>query len=182
MNKIIKRNPADKEIDWLINDIRQFPNLTYVSKKRWENFKHCYVLEVNNNFVGVCVVYPLEEWVKIGPLVILKKYQRKGYGNHLFTNVIRRYRNKNIFVASSNKAVENITIREGFVKIENYFRLPSVIKLFLLKQIFEYLNVTLMTEMVRKRLFFNRKKFSFFLKTKNSPVQSEWNDITPRDF
>ena len=115
-------------------------------------------------FTGVCVVFFLKDWVKIGPLVILKKFQGKGYGGQLLKQVVDENRDKNLFIASSNKVVEKMALRLGFTR-KKYFDLPISIKLFLLKQLYDYLNARLVLEAVRKKMLLKRGKFKFFLRT-----------------
>ncbi|MFC1790606.1 hypothetical protein ACFLZP_03945 [Patescibacteria group bacterium] len=67
MIKITKRKLRSEEILLLIKNIKSFPDLTYVSQKRWQSFKNCYVACQNQQFAGVCVIYDLGSWLKIGP-------------------------------------------------------------------------------------------------------------------
>ena len=164
MTRVIKRPLKDREITLLINDVRKFPDLVFVSSRLWRNFENSYVLEDKNLFIGVCIIYLFKDWVKIGPLVILRKLQGKGYGKQLFRKVVNENKNRNIFIASSNRAVERIVYKLGFTRVRKYFDLPIIIKFFLLKQLCEYLNPQLIIEAVRKRLFLKRGRFNFFIK------------------
>lgn len=160
---IVRRKLEDQEIKSLIADIKSFPNLTYVSKFRWRSFDSPYVLEINNSFAGICVIYKLTNWVKIGPLVILKKYHGKGYGRILIKKVIDDNSDKKLYIGSSCPIVGKIAIGFGFKKV-TLLSLPKEIKLFLIKQLFEYLSFNLITEAIRKRLILKRGKYSFFVK------------------
>jgi len=161
--KIVRRKLEDQEIKSLIADTKSFPDLTYVSKSRWQSFASPYVLEIDNSFAGVCIIYELTNLVKIGPLVILKKYQGKGYGKILMKKVIDDNNDKNLYIGSSCPILSKIVIGFGFKKV-TVFSLPKEIKLFLIKQLFDYLSFNLITEAVRKRLNLKRGKYGFFVK------------------
>jgi len=160
--KIVRRKLEDQEIKSLIADTKSFPDLTYVSKSRWQSFASPYVLEINNSFAGVCAIYRLTNWVKIGPLVILKKYQGKGYGKTLMKKVIDENNDKKLYIGSSCPIVGRIVTGFGFKKV-TLLSLPKEIKLFLIKQIFEYFSFNLITEAIRKRLILKREKYNFFV-------------------
>lgn len=161
--KIVRRKLKDQEIKSLIVDIKSFPDLTYVSKSRWQSFKSPYVLEINDSFVGVCIIYKLTNWVKIGPLVILKKYQGKGYGKILMKKIIDDNSDKKLYIGSSCRIVGKIATGFGFKKT-TLLSLPKEIKLFLIMQLFEYINFNLALENLRKRFVLKRGRYSFFVR------------------
>ncbi len=87
----------------------------------------------------------MKDWVKLGPLVFLKKFHGKGYGKILLNKIVNDYSNKNIFITSSNIAVQKIIGRLGFDEINSYFKLPAPILLFLIKQLYEHIHWKMIT-------------------------------------
>lgn len=151
------------EIASLTEEVRHFPDLVYVSEHIWRK-KKAHVLEVDNRFAGVVVVYRFSGWVKLGPLVVLEKYQGKGLGKKLLKHAINRYKKSNILINSTNPKVGRIASSYGFKEIDGFLSLPLTVKLFLLKQLFEYLRIKTVFEALRKRLAGRRGKRSYFIR------------------
>lgn len=153
----------DKEIEALTKDIYDFPDLIYVGKNVWRK-KRVHVIEVAHRFAGVLVDYHFGRWVKLGPVVILKKYQGKGLGKTLLKRVIGKYKNKNLSLNTTNPHIKRIAIKLGFKETPGYFYLPLSVKVFLIKQLFDYLGIINIKEAVRKKLTAPRNNRSYFLK------------------
>lgn len=160
---ISNRNLSDKEISTLIKDIALFPDLIYVSYDIWRK-QPVYVIESDGRMLGVVIVYVFGDWIKIGPLAILKKFHGKGYGKLLLKMVFEKYGNKNAFMSSTNPAVEKIALKYGFRREKNFMSLPGNVKLFLLRQLIHYLRIENATEAVRKNFFSRRNKRKYFMK------------------
>ncbi len=168
MNQIIKRRKlTNTEVDLLIRDTKFFSSLIYVSKERWLGFENPYIIGEDDNFVGVCMIYELKDWIKIGPLVVLKKYQGKGFGKKLLYRIVEDYKNKNIFITSSNPNVKKILDKLNFTYINNYFSLPLKMKLFLIKQLYEHISFNMLMEFIRKKFTLNKERRSYFVKYLN---------------
>lgn len=166
MNIHIKRRSlTDLEITELIQDYRLFPHAPYVSRARWRRFSDPYIIEVESKFVGICVVYKFGQWIKLGPLGILNKYQGKGLGKYLLRKIINDHKNTSIFIASSNPSVKHIIESFGFEIKPNFLSLPKELKFFLFKQIFEHLNFSFFIEGIRKKFFLLRKDVKYYIKT-----------------
>ena len=71
-----------------MQDVRLFPDLVFVSRARWRRLIDPYVLEVDRVFAGVCGVYSFDRWIKLGPLVLLKKYHGCKLGKRLLKTII----------------------------------------------------------------------------------------------
>lgn len=170
MSYIERRKLTNEEVDLLIYDTISFQSLIYVPKKRWLNYKNPHVIREGNNFAGVCTVYELKDWIKIGPIVVLKKYQGKGYGKKLLNEIVKDHKHKNVFITSSNPKIKKILDKLDFIYINNYFSLPFKIKLFLIKQLHEHLNFNTIIEFIRKRSKFKREKRYFFVKYLNKDL------------
>ncbi len=164
--RIIIRRLSSKEIDSLINEIKLFPHLTYVSRNNFQNAKTIYVLEIDNKLAGICVVYVDRNWVKLGPLVFLNKYQGRGLATNLIFEILKLNSDKNIIVVSSNPKVKNILRKFGFIKAKSFISLEREVKIILLKQLITYSGIRIYLESIRKRIYMKRGSICFYIKYK----------------
>ena len=104
--KITRRPLKENEINLLMKDIELYPDLVYVKESRFRKYNDAYIVEQDKEFVGLCGIYEMKDWVKLGPLVFLKKFHGKGYGKILLNKIVNDYSNTNIFITSSNIAVQ----------------------------------------------------------------------------
>lgn len=162
--KILQRPLKDYEINLLIEDIKLYPSLIYVKKSRFEKYKNAYVIEENGQFVGICAIYEMKDWVKLGPLVFLKKFHGKGYGKILLNKIVSDYSNKNIFITSSNIAVQKTIDKLNFKEVDGYHKLPIPIILFLFKQLYEHVHWKMITEFFRKKFTMTRNDRKYYIK------------------
>jgi hypothetical protein len=65
----------------------------------------------------------------MGPLIILRKYQKKGYGKQLLAYVTNEYPTEQLYIGSSNPAVKHMTCSLGFKEILSFRKLPMEIKI-----------------------------------------------------
>jgi hypothetical protein len=149
--KIVKRTLHQEEINILIEEIKKFPNPVFCTKKRWQNFKCVYIILNNNKLVGICEVIKINNWIKLGPFIVLQKYQGKGYGKMIFQKIIDDYPNNNLFVGSRNPAVHKIAVNLGFKEELSFWKLPNEIKSTLFDQILESFHFEYLKELIRKR-------------------------------
>lgn len=163
---IMRRKLREEEIELLSQDIKTFPDLVYIGKDRWRKYQFPYVLEDNGIFKGVCAIYEFNEWIKVGPFVILKVAHGKGYGKRLFDKILNDYSTKEIFLASSNPAVRSILSKNGFNQTKDFCKLPNKMKLFLIEQIFIHLSFGMAKEFIRKLIVLKRGGIYFFTKSK----------------
>ncbi len=161
---IIRRKLTELEITQLMRDNQLFSHIAYVSKARWRRFTNPYIIEVDNKFAGVCAVYTFNNWVKLGPLELLKQYHGKKLGKQLLERIVDDNRQVSIFIASSNPAVQHIIETLEFQQIPNFISLPKKIQLFLLRQITEHLNISFFYEGIRKKFFLKRKDIKYYVK------------------
>lgn len=148
--EITQRELTHVEIDALIKDIQSFPDLNYVSVQQWKDLNSCFVGEEKSHFVGCCVVHQFDEWVKIGPVVILKKYQGRGFGRKLLLSVIQQHCVSNIVVTSSSPAIAKILLKLGGCEV-SFWEFPFKVQFFLLGQLLENLHIEHIVEFFRKR-------------------------------
>lgn len=162
--QIVRRPLKEIEIKLLMKDIKLYPDLVFVKKSRFRKYNNAYIVEQDNEFVGLCGIYAMRDWVKLGPLVFLKKFHGKGFGKILLSKIVDDYSNKNIFITSSNIAVQKIISRLGFDEISGYFKLPIPILLFLIKQLYEHIHWKMITEFFRKKLTMTRNVRKYYIK------------------
>ncbi len=163
---IVRRKLTELEITELVENVRIFPNLAYVSPNRWRHFADPYCLLVDGHFAGVCAIYNFKNWVKLGPLVLLQKFHGKGLGKNLLHKIIQDNINTSIFIVSSNPAVQYIVTSCDFQHISSYFSLPLSVQLFLIQQLVEHLNFSFIREGIRKKFFLRRGEIKFYVKFK----------------
>jgi len=160
---IVKRNLKNEETKLLIKEIQKFPNLISPSENQWNKFNCIYVVATNNNLIGVCVVIKLKEWIKLGPFVILEKYQGKGFGKKIIDKIMDDYPNNNFFIGSRTPAVWKIAEKLGFKKTNNVWQLPNELKKYFIKYLIESVNVKYLKEFFRKSLI-RKEKYRCYLK------------------
>ncbi len=164
---VIKRPLSEKEIDLLTKEIAKFPHPAYFSKTDWQGADCIYLISFNNSLAGVCVAYNLGQWIKLGPLVILKKYQGRGLGKILLNKITKDYLNKNIYIGSHNPIVGRIVEKMGYKKrsITSFMKLPKELIGYYFKFFLGRMNITCISEIIRKKFKFNDKnKYYFYFK------------------
>ena len=135
-----------------------------MKESRFRKYNNAYIVEQNKDFVGLCGIYEMKDWVKLGPLVFLKIFHGKGYGKILLNKIVNDYYDKNIFITSSNIAVQKIIGRLGFNEINGYSKLPVPILLFLIKQLYEHIHWKMITEFFRKKFTMVRNTRKYYIK------------------
>lgn len=169
---ITERRLTESEIDELIKEMRHFPDVGLYTKNQWKGFKHIFIADENNHLIGVCVVIQLNKWVKIGPVIILKNYQGKGYGKEVLKFVTEKYKDNNIYIGSSNQRVQMIMESLKFRKVSNFLNLSTEIKLYLIKHFFSRINWDFMVDSIPK-LFKKSGKYIYLVKyTTNYEISS----------
>ncbi|OGJ49248.1 hypothetical protein A2229_02305 [Candidatus Peregrinibacteria bacterium RIFOXYA2_FULL_33_7] len=162
--KITRRPLKEDEINLLMEDIKLYPDLVYVKESRFRKYNDAYIVEQDKEFVGLCGIYEMKDWVKLGPLVFLKKFHGKGYGKILLNKIVNDYSNKNIFITSSNIAVQKIISGLKFKEVDGYHKLPGPIILFLFKQLYEHIHWKMITEFFRKKFTMTRNTRKYYVK------------------
>lgn len=161
-----KRKLTEEEIDLLAEEVKNFPNPMFGRREKWQNFDPVYILYSNNSLVGICGASRLKQWIKLGPLVIFRKYQGQGYGKTLIKNIIKDYPNHNLYIGSRNPKVHKIASDIGFEKISQMSLLPFEIKLYLITNIIDSLSFYYIKELFQKKPNQEGKYISFIKKKK----------------
>jgi GNAT superfamily N-acetyltransferase len=171
--RIMRRPLTENEIDLLMKDITFYPDLIYVKKSRLMKYTDAFVFEENGNFVGICAIYDIGDWVKLGPFVFLRAYHGKGYGQKLFAAVVSAYSHKNLFLSSSNGPVQKIVGTLQFDEVQNYLSLPGAIQRFLIGNMYEHVHWKLITEFLKKRFTMSRNARKYYIKKAHSKISKE---------
>ena len=164
MLTILKRPLTRGEALLLIKDIQGYPDLMYVSEKRFLDLSCTYVVEVDEQFAGVCGVYEFGSWIKLGPLVALQKFHGIGIGRALIETVLKDSPRRNVHISSSNEKVQKIVSSLGFQAHKSFFMLPNVVKKFLLGQLMTMLSLKLIIEDIRKSIKNRRRPLKWYIK------------------
>ncbi len=147
---ITKRPLNDREVELLIEEIKKFPNLVAGNKRRWQKLEQIYVATLNKEFVGVYGITTFHNWYKIGPFVVLEKYQGKGYGKTIIENIVKDYSNVNLLTISRTPAVWKIMTHFSFQEV-SLGKLPYIAKMCLIHNILQLLSIDTIKELLRKR-------------------------------
>ncbi len=122
-----------------------------------------YCLMVRGKFAGVCGIYSFDGWIKIGPFVLLQKYHGLGLGKHLLKVIFDNHKNTSIFITSSNPVVHQIMSSFDFQELPSVFFIPFKVKMFLILQLTEHINISVAQEGIRK-LFLQKGKRKYYVK------------------
>lgn len=172
---ISKRKLKGEEIDLFINEIKNFPNPVAPKRRQWEVFDPVYILSKDSELIGICSVTRLKKWVKLGPFVILRKYQGKGYGKTIIEAMVKDYSNDNLFIGSRNPHVGKIAADLGFKEV-NKLDLPDKIKSYLVRNMLDNLSVNFIKELIRKKSI-KEGKYRCFLKPNLKSTKLNLNKI-----
>lgn len=155
-----------KEAKALVSALKDFPDIIYVPLQRWLSIKAPYKVYIDEVFAGVCVVYAVsKDCVKIGPMVVLEKFQGNGIAKIFLKRILVDYKDRKlIFIASSSSKLQKILPRFGFAQQKSLLLLPWSIKVFLVKQMLTWMSIGLIWESVRKRGCMKRNQMLYYLR------------------
>lgn len=148
-NKIIYKwdNLTDIDISKLNHEIRETPNITSISYKKWKSFGKVLVAKFNNKLAGVCAMPVFFDWQEIGVLFVFSEFRGQGIGKKLFNMAYEEAvkNNKNIFIVSRNQIIVKMMRINKINILKNFWKLPLTIKWYIilnnisLFKIFEYI-------------------------------------------
>ncbi len=161
---IEKHTLTEQEITELISSIKTAPDLAFVDRKNWKRYPNPYCIFVDKEFAGVCCIAETKNWVKIGPLVTLLRFQGKGLGKLLFNTVVEKQKEKSLCVMSSCPILQHLTNAARFMEAPNVFALPMEVQKLLIKQLAQYLSIPYLLEALRKKLILKRGKVRVYIK------------------
>lgn len=144
--------------------MRKFPDIGLIEGNKWGIFDKIYVATIDKNFLGICGIVKLKHWVKIGPVVVLKKFQGEGYGSLLLNFIVQKYAENNLYIGSPNSRIKNIVGKLGFIEQPNYWSLPWEIKKYFTQYLLERLSLGYILDSLYKIFFMRRGKYCYFLK------------------
>lgn len=154
------------EMAALADAIAQAEHIVYIRPDYWQKIK-TYVLREQGDFVGACAVVALpNNWVKIGPLVLVQKYHGQGYGKKLLSRVIQMHEGQHLFIHSSHPAVLSIIQPFAFVEVSSVYQLPQEVKVHAFKHIIDNAHLELLRSYLKKRVGKKHRGRSFVKKKK----------------
>lgn len=173
MSSIIiqKDKLTSHERNLLSEELHKFPHVGFISPEDWKKFSQKYELYIareNRQLVGVCMTVKLNHFIKIGPLIVLAKYQGKGFGWKLLSFIIKRNSKDNLYIGSSNSRVWKIAEGLDFKPCFGFWKLPLEIKFYLIGYFLERLSWNFITDALSKgygkdseyRYYFREATFS----------------------
>lgn len=158
---INKRKLRPEEINLLTEEIKKFPNPVFITKKRWQKFDCVYVATKNKELIGICSIVKTNNWIKLGPFIIMQKHQGQGYGKIIVNHIVKSNLNNNFFIGSRHPAVHKIAKDLGFKEELNFWQLPKEVKITLFDHFLESLNIMYLKELIRKRSI-QQGRYRFF--------------------
>lgn len=161
---VVWRKLNKDEADILSEQTRSFSDLGFVNVERWLSFDTLPILMVDRQFAGVLGLYYLSSWIKLGPFVVLQKYQGKGYGRKLFQEVVSKYHDRNIYIGSSHLAVWKLARNSGFWETNDFFSLPREIKEYLVIYFVKRLDLDYIVDGTKKLACYRKREYRYFLK------------------
>jgi GNAT superfamily N-acetyltransferase len=133
-----------------------------LTDKHWKELNTAYIANVGGKLAGICSITKLDNWYKLGPFIVLEKYQGKGIGKMLLKKIVQDNEKNNLFIGSRNPAVWKIAKNLGFKEELNFWNLASDIKSYLIRNLLWSIDLEFMKELFRKRSV-NQGKYRFFL-------------------
>lgn len=164
MHSVVKRQLVSSEASLLVKEMQEFPDIIYFSEEYLCRLPQTYVAGIDGQFAGVCGVFTIGSWIKIGPLVVLRQYQARGLGRALIDVIVQRHPDKNLLIMSSNAKVQKIVKSFHFTECESIFSLPSRVQLALARQLVHMLNFRLISEKIRKSMQYKRTPMRWYVR------------------
>lgn len=162
--RITQRKLIPMEIEKIVSQMKRFPHVGFIDKKGWNSFGRVFVTMKENKLVGVCATFQLQNWVKIGPLLILEEFQNKRYGRTIFNFVVNYYKKMDLYVGSSNPKVWKMTKDLKFKKVNSIAKLPREIKIYLIRYFLDRLSISFFIDAIRKKLVLRNRSYCYFLR------------------
>jgi len=162
--KITKRALTIDEMDSLSSEMKNFPHIGFIDRRLWQKYENIFVATHNNSLIGVCVAIHLKHWIKLGPLVVRKAFQGRGYGDALLSYAVYFYKNNDLYIGSANPRVWVIADKLGFLKTKNIFCVPFEIQRYLLSYIYERFSYVYLHDAIKKRLQTTSGQYFYFFK------------------
>lgn len=105
--KTTRRPLKEDEINLLMKDIKLYPDLVYVKESRFRKYNDAYIAEQDKEFVGLCGIYEMKDWIKLGHYFMGKRYKLElKYKNEIPT----------VFISGKSKIVLQVRPKSTLVK------------------------------------------------------------------
>jgi hypothetical protein len=153
-----------EETEKLEAEVKKSPHIGFIGKKMWQKFGKCYVITMNDEFAGICAAVHLPHWIKMGPLVVLGKFQGKGLAKQLVNKILSENENKNLYIGSSNPYVIQIVEKLNFQKEGNFFKLPAELQRYQVNYLLDRLSLKFLMDAITKNINQKKSKYYYFMR------------------
>lgn len=143
-------------------ETKKSPYIGFIRHNVWDSFGKVFVLENKKQLIGVCVPVRLRHWCKLGPILVLSKFQGKGFGKILLSHAFNHFSNENLYIGAPNDRIVSIVTKLGFTKVRG-LNLPIEIKTYLFSYLFQRFSLEYITDAIRKKFTTHRWKYSYFI-------------------
>lgn len=138
--ELSETNLTEGEITEIVTAIKASSGFTdyTVDELRQYNENHKVIgLRSSGEICGVATYEFIdEEWAEITTMIVLPKYQGKGFGKKLWQKVVDKLSSRNIFAVAFNPITKNsLALKTGFQK-KRFWQLPFVVQFFFAVQRF----------------------------------------------
>lgn len=154
-NKITirKQKLTSDQANFLTEEVIKVPNISYFRPDFWLKIP-IYATFVDGEFAGACGLVDLsKDFKKIGPFVILRKFQAQGIGKRLFEEILKDNKDKKLLIYTTNPAMMAIVRKNNFSEVSTFYMLSPAVFVYIIKHILGNISLTLMKCSLRKRRF-----------------------------
>lgn len=160
-----KRKLTESETQTISKASRSFPHLGLLDDQFTRFFHRIYVVAIGKKLAGICCVVELKNWYKIGPIIILDKYQGRGYGKILFSYVVADLKGNNLYIGSSNPAIWKLAESKRFISVKHYLDLPNEIKKYLATYLRQRFGLNFVFDAIYKKIKHGRGEYKYYIKS-----------------
>ena len=155
--KVEKLESSKRQL--LSEAIKDTIHIVYFKDTSWDRLVLNSVY-VNKEFAGVCGIDVINSsWAKVGPVIVLSKFRGKGLGKLMIDYVLKDYKDRNLFIHSSNPAMIRIIEKTTFKKLNSALEVPLRVSVYLLsKHILLNLDLNMVKYYLKKRVFQHQPK------------------------
>lgn len=159
---ITYRKLTDQEKQILERETKKSPHMGFIRRDVWTSFEKVFVLQNNIQLIGVCAPIRLRHWYKLGPVLVLSKFQGSGFGKKLLSHALNYFPHTNLYIGTPNPRVVSIVTKLGFVRVNGWV-LPLEIKAYLLSYLFQRFSWEYITDAIQKKFTSHQWKYSYFV-------------------
>lgn len=152
-----------REVILFSEESKKFIHISYLKPSFIRTFHPLFVAEINGKAVVILRARNLQEYWKLGPLLVLPEYQKQGIGTLLVSHAVKKYKNRHLYIGSSNPGVWRIVKKHGFTR-KKYMHLPGTVKKYLIGDLFQRIGTGFFWYEFIKAIKRGRRDYRFFIK------------------